>query len=70
MLTFYIVGVVIALLILLTSLGVMIKNDEVYELDIIDKMVMLFVLSLFSWAIVFVIGTAVTYKLIKDKKDK
>ena len=70
MFTFYIVGVVIALLILLTSLGIMIENGEVYELDIIDKMVGIFVLSASSWAIVVVIGAVVIIERVKNKEDK
>jgi len=70
MLTFYLIGVVIALLILLTSLGVMIENDEVYGLDILVNMVIIFVLSSSSWAIVVAIGAAVIYKRVKNKEDK
>jgi len=68
MFTFYIVGVVIALLFFLVVLGVMIENDEVYGFDIIVNMVMLFVLSLFSWTILFMIGSAVVYKRVKNKE--
>ena len=70
MFTFYIVGVVIALLFFLVVLGVMIENDEVYGLDIIDKMVGIFVLSASSWAIVVVIGAVVIIERVKNKEDR
>ena len=68
MFTFYIVGVVIALLFFLVVLGIMIENDEVYGFDIIVNMVMLFVLSLFSWTILFMIGVMVIIKRVGDKE--
>jgi len=70
MFTFYIVGVVIALLFFLIVLGVMIENDEVYGLDIIVNMVAIFVLSSSSWAIVVAIGAAVIIERVKTRKDK
>ena len=70
MITFYIIGVVIVLLILLTSLAIMIEDDEVYGLDILVRMAIIFALSSSSWAIVFVIGAAAIYRRIKNKKDR
>ena len=63
MITFYIIGVVIALLVLLTSLAMMIRTNEVYGLDIIVTMVVMFGLSLFSWTIVLVIGIGFVLEL-------
>ena len=71
MLTFYIVGVVIALFILLTLLSMAIDNDEGYGLHIIANMARVFVLSLSSWAVIYVIGMGFVFKLAKKRiKDK
>ena len=55
MLTFYIVGCIIAYLMLLAILASQLSKEEEYELDTVAYILGLLLLSLFSWAIVLAI---------------
>ena len=70
MMTFYIVGVIIVLLLSLTILAWEIVNGEVYESEMPTSLIGIFIFSLFSWAILFLLAILFVFQYAKNKRKK
>ena len=70
MMTFYIIGVVITLLFLLSFFAWELVNEKVYGLDIIVSMVSIFLLSFLSWALIFVLVMMLIFEWAKRNRKE
>ena len=71
MVTFYFIGFGVTLLVSLIHLAWRLAEEDAYRLDIIDilmNMLSILILSLFSWAVIFVIGMRFVFKRAKENR--
>jgi len=73
MVTFYFIGFGVTLLVSLIHLAWRLAEEDAYRLDIIDilmNMLSILILSLFSWAVISVIGMKFVFERAKkNRKD-
>lgn len=66
----YVTGCIFALLVFLFVFAFVNDDEEVHGSEVIENMIGISIMSLFSWAIVYVMAMMFVFQLIKNKRKE